>query len=239
VLSSGQATLVCVTGATASPEADSGTLTTLRVAVLDAAGGEVSSASLADSYMLRPLSELPTLTGWPYPYPYLYPTPTRTLPVPYPYPSHTPTGLDRTQGSAAGGLQICLSGTGLEPSSEVPTATVGEATCALNASASTLTRLCCITSPAASAASVAVAVLVPSLGYAVSRSSMPSFAYLNAQTAHLLLPPSSYAGSTVTLITDRLDSVPEVWLGDATCSSVQLENTANGRSNVRSSIIKP
>jgi hypothetical protein len=68
---------------------------------------------------------------------------------------------------------------------------------------------------------------------------MPSFAYLNAQTAHLLLPPSSYAGSTVTLITDRLDSVPEVWLGDATCSSVQLENTANGRSNVRSSIIKP
>ena len=61
VLSSGQATLVCVTRATASPEADSGTLTTLRVAVLDAAGGEVSSASLADSYMLRPLSELPWL----------------------------------------------------------------------------------------------------------------------------------------------------------------------------------
>lgn len=89
MLSSGQATLVCVTGATASPEADSGTLTTLRVAVLDAAGGEVSSASLADSYMLRPLSELPTLTGWPYPYPYPYPTPNRTLPVPYPYPTRT------------------------------------------------------------------------------------------------------------------------------------------------------
>ena len=113
---------------------------------------------------------------------------------------------------------------------------MGDATCALNASASTLTRLCCITSPAASAASVAVAVLVPSLGYAVSRSSMPSFAYLNAQTVHLLLPPSSYAGSTVTLITDRLDSVPEVWLGNAACSSVQLKDTANGRSNVCSII---
>ena len=68
---------------------------------------------------------------------------------------------------------------------------------------------------------------------------MPSFAYLNAQTVHLLLPPSSYAGSTVTLITDRLDSVPEVWLGNAACGSVQLEDTANGRSNVCWSIIKP
>jgi len=73
----------------------------------------------------------------------------------------------------------------------------------------------------------------------VSRSSMPSFAYLNAQTVHLLLPPSSYAGSTVTLITDRLDSAPEVWLGNAACGSVQLEDTANGRSNVCWSIIKP
>jgi len=204
VLSSAQGTLVCLTGATASPESDSGTLTTLRVAVLDAAGGEVSSATLADSYTLRPLSELPTLTG-----------------------------LDRTQGSAAGGLHICLSGTGLEPPGEVPMVTVGEGTCALNASASTPTRLCCTTPPADGPASAAVAVHFPSLGYAVSSSSMPSFTYLAAKTAHLLSPPSGYAGCTVTLVTDQLDSVPEVWLGDAACGSVQLEARPDGRSNVR------
>jgi len=62
---------------------------------------------------------------------------------------------------------------------------------------------------------------------------MPSFTYLAAKTARLLSPPSGYAGCTVTLVTDQLDAVPEVWLGDAACGSVQLEARSDGRSNVR------
>ena len=110
---------------------------------------------------------------------------------------------------------------------------MGAAVCDTTNATSTATQLCC-TMSAAAAASVAVSVHVPALGYALATSAMPSFTYVPALAVAAISPAVGHADSTITLTMDRLSEgvVPTVALGHYACGSVSVVDVAESQSNV-------
>ena len=206
VLSSGMGSLECITAATATPLADVGTDTTVHVSSLDGVGSTVATTSMADSYRLLPQSNSMTLAS-----------------------------LDLTSGSNAGGLLICIGGTNLDQyvDGAKPTVTLGDAPCDTTNATSTASQLCCTTSTAPAGAAP-VAVHVPTLGYALTTTSMSTFTYEHAPTVSSLEPSTSHAAATITITMDRLAGgvTPTVTLGLYACESVQAVDAPNDQSTV-------
>ena len=206
-------TVECITEATAAPTTDAGTTLSVRVATLGADGSEHETATVVNGYVL--LSESGSMTL---------------------------TGLDQTQGYASGGQMLCLTGTGFDTSGsgsvKPTTVQVGSAQCATVDAQSTDTKLCCRTSPAATAGSVTVTVHAAHMGYAIVKPSMPSFAIVPAPTVYSIDPPSGFAGASVTVTMDRAPNggTPVVMLRGAACASVVAADLPDDRMNVSCSV---
>ena len=203
VIASTQGSLLCRTGATASPLADVDTQTTVRVATLESASGnaEVASVELPGGYQLLSAADSATLTG-----------------------------LDATVGSTAGGHLVCISGTNLDAGGAAPTVTLGIAQCETLNATSTATQLCCTTT-AATAGTAVPLVHTALLGNALMTATMPGYSYTAAPSVYAILPASGYAGSAVTLTMDSPNGglpTPEVTIGGYPCTSVAAISNGDG-----------
>ena len=200
-------TIECITAPSTSPLTDTGAHATVRVANLDATGGEVASGTLTSAFAFLAAADSMTLSS-----------------------------LDLQQGSTAGGLHICIGGTNLKG---VATRTelvvmLGDAPCDTINSTSTNSQLCCTTT-ANTAATVAVSVHEPGLGYALTEASMPSFTYVAALAVSSIEPTVGHANSTLTLRMDRLPAggVPAITLGPrGVCDDVRVVDAPNDQSEV-------
>lgn len=156
--------------------------------------------------------------------------------------SMTLTGLDRSVGSTAGGLQVCIQGTNLDLRSgdASPTIMLGEDSASCDTTSTTnhsATQLCCITSEG-TAGTAPVVVLSPLLGIALATSTMPDYTYAPTATVHAIHPASGRAGSVVSLVMDTLAGssgrpVPEVTIGGYPCHSVEaVDDASTGTTNL-------
>jgi len=194
---SGHGELECITGLMAVPHSHAGSQTTVRVATLESHGvSEVASATAVDGYRLLEKAETGELTA-----------------------------LDVSEGSAAGGTPVCVSGTNLDASATVA---IGGVLC--STTSQTASQICCTTS-AADAGPAAVAVHTPQLGYAMTADSMPMFTYFNPPLVRSIHPTSGHAGMPIALTMDSPPdgtATPEVTIGGQACSCAATPNAGDG-----------
>jgi hypothetical protein len=202
IVASGQGSLECITGPTSSPLSDAGSDATIRVATLTTIGGsEHASVAVVDGYRLLAQSETLTLIG-----------------------------LDATNGSTAGGHQICISGTNLEGAVVAPTVMLDSSPCMRVNAKRSATQICCTTS-ARSAGTVTIVVSTPQLGNALTMSTLPTYTYAAAPIARSIQPAFGYAGVSINITMDSPVSgypTPVVAIGGHVCTSVIAVDSGDG-----------